>query len=137
MSSVFTSQFNYCPLICMNYKCTVNNKINRLHKRAEAATRGILLKKVFLKNCKIHKKDSPVSFLIQLEICWPATFTAENTKISANFLIKSLVPFAWNSELRNLCHTSLRGWGLNASSGYTNHTERHPPCLSYGCPMYV
>ena len=33
MNSFFTSQFNYCPLVWMCHDCTINNKINRLHKR--------------------------------------------------------------------------------------------------------
>ena len=33
MSSIFTSQFNYCPLVWMYHNRTINNKINRLHKR--------------------------------------------------------------------------------------------------------
>ena len=33
MNSFFTSQFSYCPLIWMCHSRTVNNKINKLHKR--------------------------------------------------------------------------------------------------------
>ena len=33
MSSFFTSQFNYCPLVWMCHNRTINNKINRLHER--------------------------------------------------------------------------------------------------------
>ena len=33
MNSFFTSQFNYCPLTWMCHSRTMNNKINRLHKR--------------------------------------------------------------------------------------------------------
>ena len=33
MNSFFTSQFNYCPLVWMCHNRTINNKINRLHKR--------------------------------------------------------------------------------------------------------
>ena len=33
MSSIFTSQFNYCPLVWMYHNRTINNKVNRLHKR--------------------------------------------------------------------------------------------------------
>ena len=34
MKTFVESQFNYCPLICMLYSTTLNNKINRLHERA-------------------------------------------------------------------------------------------------------
>ena len=33
MNSFFTSQFNYCPLVWMFHNRTMNNKINRLHRR--------------------------------------------------------------------------------------------------------
>ena len=33
MNPFFTSQFSYCPLIWMCHSRTVNNKINKLHKR--------------------------------------------------------------------------------------------------------
>ena len=33
MNSFFTTQFNYCPLVCMCHNRTVNNKINCLHER--------------------------------------------------------------------------------------------------------
>ena len=33
MNSLFTSQFNYCPLAWMCHHRSVNNKINRLHER--------------------------------------------------------------------------------------------------------
>ena len=33
MNSFFTSQFSYCPLIWMCHSRTINNKINKLHKR--------------------------------------------------------------------------------------------------------
>ena len=33
MTSIFKSQFNYCPLVWMYHNRTINNKINRLHKR--------------------------------------------------------------------------------------------------------
>ena len=33
MNSFFASQFNYCPLVWMCHNHTINNKINRLHKR--------------------------------------------------------------------------------------------------------
>lgn len=46
MSSVFTSQFIYYPLISMSHKRAVNSKISSLHKRYEAATVGVLLWKV-------------------------------------------------------------------------------------------
>ena len=34
MKAFIESQFNYCPLICMLHSRTLNNKINRIHKRA-------------------------------------------------------------------------------------------------------
>ena len=34
MKTFIESQFNYCPLIWMSHSRTMNNKINRLHKRA-------------------------------------------------------------------------------------------------------
>ena len=43
MSSVFTSQFIYYPLISMSHKRAVKSKISSLHKRYEAATVGVLL----------------------------------------------------------------------------------------------
>ena len=33
MSSLFTSLFNYCPLVWMFHSRTMNNKINNLHER--------------------------------------------------------------------------------------------------------
>ena len=33
-NSYFLSQFNYCPLIWMNHKKSINNRINCLHERA-------------------------------------------------------------------------------------------------------
>ena len=33
MKTFVDSQFNYCPLICMLYSRTLNNKINCLHER--------------------------------------------------------------------------------------------------------
>ena len=33
MNSYATSQFNYCPLVWMCYKGTLNNKSNRVHER--------------------------------------------------------------------------------------------------------
>ena len=33
MNSFFASQFNYCSLVWMCYRRSVNNKINRLHER--------------------------------------------------------------------------------------------------------
>ena len=33
LNSFFTSQFNYCPLICICHRTAVNNKINKLHER--------------------------------------------------------------------------------------------------------
>ena len=32
MSSFFSSQFNYCPLVWMFHSPSINNKINRLHE---------------------------------------------------------------------------------------------------------
>ena len=34
MKTLIESQFNYCPLIWMFHSRTINNKINRLHKRS-------------------------------------------------------------------------------------------------------
>ena len=34
MKAFITSQFNYCALIWMFHSCNLNNKINRIHKRA-------------------------------------------------------------------------------------------------------
>ena len=33
VNAFFKSQFNYCPLVCMNHSRNLNNKINRLHER--------------------------------------------------------------------------------------------------------
>ena len=33
MKAFLTSQFNYCPLVCMFHSRKLNNKINRLHER--------------------------------------------------------------------------------------------------------
>ena len=33
MNDFFSSQFNYCPLIWMFHKMSLNHKVNRLHKR--------------------------------------------------------------------------------------------------------
>ena len=34
MNAYFMSQFGYCPLVWMNHRRTLNNRINGLHKRA-------------------------------------------------------------------------------------------------------
>ena len=33
MNSFFKLQFNYCPLVLMCHRCTINNKMNGLHER--------------------------------------------------------------------------------------------------------
>ena len=56
------SQFNYCPLIWMLHSQTMNNKINRLHKRSlrivyydESSTFEVLLE--IDKTFSIHHKN--------------------------------------------------------------------------------
>ena len=34
ISAFVTSQFSYCPLVCMFHSRTLNNRINRIHERA-------------------------------------------------------------------------------------------------------